>query len=266
MQLCNNPPVGLWLADTPGVHLQHRMQHLLDPAAVRQLLPKGPLKATVPPTPQQLATQSQADSNSTTRFAYLFSSQILRREIVHLLMLIATTCICSAAHNTIPTESALKSEVCSMLWHQSLCVCCRRVAACGSYFWGGLARIDMLDAPLSTSLAFYGPHALRVHAVPLLPSRDGSTPAQCSSTGGGAAELAGEDLLGQETVLQRGGLRIAKEVIAPYNFSWTSVPLARQAAGIPSNTAWLLPHTLNLLPLALLGKAVRFIVMHGANG
>ena len=65
----DDPVFIMWLADTPGVHLPHRMQHLLDPAAVRQLLPKGPLKAFLPPTPQQLATQSQADSNSSTRCA-----------------------------------------------------------------------------------------------------------------------------------------------------------------------------------------------------
>ena len=92
---------------------------------------------------------------------------------------------------------------------------CRRVAACGSYLWGGLARVDVLDAPLSTSLAFYGPHALRVHAVPLLPGTHGSAPAQSGSgADGGAVEPAGEELLGQETVQQRGGLRIAKEVLA----------------------------------------------------
>ena len=94
-------------------------------------------------------------------------------------------------------------------------VWCRRVAACGSYLWGGLARIDVLDAPLSASLAFYGPHALRVIAMPLLPSTQCSAPAQSDiGADGGAAEPAGEAPLGQDTVQQRGGLRIAKEVLA----------------------------------------------------
>lgn len=97
-------------------------------------------------------------------------------------------------------------------------VWCRRVAACGSYLWGGLARIDVLDAPLSASLAFYGPHALRVQAVPLLPGAHGGAPAQSgSSADDGAAQPPEEEPLGQETVLQRGGLRIAKEVLAQHD-------------------------------------------------
>jgi hypothetical protein len=58
-------------ADTPGVHLQHRLQHLLEGNAVKALLPRGPLKAFVPPTPQQLATRMQAESGSASRCAGL---------------------------------------------------------------------------------------------------------------------------------------------------------------------------------------------------
>ncbi|KAK9916297.1 hypothetical protein WJX75_001022 [Coccomyxa subellipsoidea] len=95
------------LYDTPGVHLQHRLQHLLDPALTKQLLPKGKLKPFVPPSPRELATQAQLGASSTTR----------------------------------------------------------RVAASGTYFWGGLIRIDVLDTPVSTSLAFYGPRPMRGRAA-----------------------------------------------------------------------------------------------------
>ena len=54
-------------ADTPGVHLQHRLQHLLEGDAVKQLLPKGRLKPFTPPSPQQLAERAQAESGSPNR-------------------------------------------------------------------------------------------------------------------------------------------------------------------------------------------------------
>ena len=43
---------------------------------------------------------------------------------------------------------------------------CRSVSA--TYQWGGVARVDLVSAPPGTALAFYGPPALRVHALPLV--------------------------------------------------------------------------------------------------
>jgi len=128
------------------------------------------------------------------------------------------------------------------------------VAACGSYFWGGLVRIDILDAPVSASLAFYGPKALTVHALPLLDDScdhlstasaathnisngvshgmeasaapigtdsagasgsreswsEGRGPSADASTSGSGTET--QLLFGAESVRDRGGLRIAREV------------------------------------------------------
>jgi hypothetical protein len=50
---------------------------------------------------------------------------------------------------------------------------CRSTGAAGTYLWGGLCRIDVLDAPLTTSLVFYGSKALRIEAMPLLESSPG---------------------------------------------------------------------------------------------
>ena len=91
----------------------------------------------------------------------------------------------------------------------------RRAAATSGAAWRGSM---CWNAPLSASLAFYGPHALRVQAVPLLPGAHGGAPAQSgSSADDGAAQPPEEEPLGQETVLQRGGLRIAKEVLAQHD-------------------------------------------------
>lgn len=44
---------------------------------------------------------------------------------------------------------------------------CRATGAAGTYLWGGLCRIDVIDAPLTTTLSFFGSKALRVEAMPL---------------------------------------------------------------------------------------------------
>ena len=53
---------------------------------------------------------------------------------------------------------------------------CRATGAAGTYVWGGLCRIDVLDAPLTTSLAFYGSKSLRVQAMPLCEGTLGKPP------------------------------------------------------------------------------------------
>ncbi len=45
-------------------------------------------------------------------------------------------------------------------------LCSRLVSA--TYQWGGVARLDIVSAPPGTALAFYGPPALHVHALPLV--------------------------------------------------------------------------------------------------
>jgi len=46
------------------------------------------------------------------------------------------------------------------------CLCSRLASA--TYQWGGVARLDIVSAPPGTALAFYGPPALHVHALPLV--------------------------------------------------------------------------------------------------
>jgi hypothetical protein len=93
-------------------------------------------------------------------------------------------------------------------------VCCRKMAACGTYLWGGLVRIDVLDAPISTTLAFYGPRCLRVVASALMDSdcagadadahdvsvASASSPSQRRGSHDGAAVRAGDgaDISGSE--------------------------------------------------------------------
>ena len=71
-------------------------------------------------------------------------------------------------------------------------------AGSASYFWGGLARIDVLDAPPGTFLVFYSPRSLRVASAPL---QDGPTP-----PGDWPAEVGDGEPLGWAAVSHRGGL------------------------------------------------------------
>lgn len=82
--------------------------------------------------------------------------------------------------------------------------CCRRVAASGTYLWGGLARIDILDAPVSASLAFYGPRCMRVAASPLADADVSGSVSALSSMGqsAGSAAAGGSDAVGAESAAQ----------------------------------------------------------------
>jgi hypothetical protein len=37
-----------------------------------------------------------------------------------------------------------------------------------TYVWSGLVRLDIIAAPASTALAFYGPSCMQVYSMPLL--------------------------------------------------------------------------------------------------
>ena len=55
-----------------------------------------------------------------------------------------------------------------------------------TYQWGGVARLDIVSAPPGTALAFYGPPALHVHALPLVAQEElvqsaAALAAQCDS-------------------------------------------------------------------------------------
>lgn len=121
-------------------------------------------------------------------------------------------------------------------------------------------RIDVLDAPVSTSLAFYGPKAMRVKSLPFLDdssdhlgaasvscadvgsqvsaadmatsaadsstSRDGQQEPTDGATSTSGRELATEEPFGIEIVRSRGGLRVIKEV-SPCKYA--ALPFDRRA-------------------------------------
>ena len=58
-QVCANA------ADTPGVHLHHRLPHLLSPEELKELHPRKQLRPYYPPMPQDLTPQQEEEETAT---------------------------------------------------------------------------------------------------------------------------------------------------------------------------------------------------------
>jgi len=53
-------------ADTPGVHLHHRLPHLLSPDELKELHPRKRLRPYYPPMPQDLTPQEEEEQETAT--------------------------------------------------------------------------------------------------------------------------------------------------------------------------------------------------------
>ncbi|KAL0044056.1 hypothetical protein WJX82_006266 [Trebouxia sp. C0006] len=155
------------LFDTPGVHLHHRLPHLLSPEELKELHPRKRLRPYYPPMPQDLTPQEEEDETATGSSANAIDMTML---------------------------------------------------ASATYQWGGVARLDIVSAPPSTALAFYGPPALHVHALPLVAEEEGE-------------EEDEEGLFGEGSVLARGGLRMTDKVISVNRMSGSLADIA--ISGLP---------------------------------
>lgn len=52
--------------DTPGVHLHHRLPHLLSPEELKELHPRKRLSTYYPPMPQDLTPQEEEEEETAT--------------------------------------------------------------------------------------------------------------------------------------------------------------------------------------------------------
>lgn len=152
------------LADTPGVHLHHRVPHMLSPEELKILHPRKRLAPVVPPSPRDAAASAGISGTSYS----------------------------------------------------------------ASYEWGGLVRVDVLGAPASTRIAFYGPTTMRVHAQPLAasaaiappdtPAASGEQPpvsapeTDAGSNSGTGPSSSGPELWCAGSVIARGG-RVPHELV-----------------------------------------------------
>lgn len=182
--------------DTPGIHITHRLTHLLNLKELRSLHPTRRLASYVPPAPYEISKQQLQRRN-------LESGRFQDGDVL-------------AVFDEEPEEAS------------------------GSYFWGGIAQIDILQAPVSLGLVFVGPRVLKAHAFPLLPcpstSKTGNNDNYNKITQGqlldqlvntryldleslseGAPEEKSKEVdlesafFGKDSVLERGGLFVARE-------------------------------------------------------
>lgn len=162
-------PLACCPADTPGVHLHHRIPHMLTPGELKLLHPRRRLTAFAPPTPLEVTVQQAEDEDATGVYVGAASSQYTEGNWV-----------------TDPVTGISKP---------------RSVSA--TYIWGGLVRVDVEHAPPSTALAFYGPKSMRVYDLPLL-AGDGEVQFHPEVDDGD--DSADQELFCQDSVRARGGL------------------------------------------------------------
>mmetsp|Transcript_23158 Transcript_23158/g.60253 ORF Transcript_23158/g.60253 Transcript_23158/m.60253 type:complete len:403 (-) Transcript_23158:151-1359(-) len=141
---------GQFLYDTPGLHLDHRIPHILTPSELKEIHPQKKLRPYLAPAVEEF---SEAERPGAT------------------------------------------------------------------YLWGGIARIDVVEAPPGTQLAFYGPSVLKVFGIELLGEEDEIQVGEEEVEEEGreddseAVELDGNDdgeLYGAQSVKDRGGLCLVR--------------------------------------------------------
>ncbi|GBG82436.1 hypothetical protein CBR_g34812, partial [Chara braunii] len=145
------------LFDTPGIHLHHRMPAVVDPADLPLLAPRRRMRPYIvsAPIPDEPARKARHDDEG-LHWGTLPTDTVSGQSFV--------TAIGGAAAGDqsgleIATGAAAENRV------QARGAGSKTGLAGWSLFWGGLARIDILQAPPSAKLAFYGATAVRVHFV-----------------------------------------------------------------------------------------------------
>ena len=186
----HNRPVPCPLADTPGVHLHHRVPHMLSPDELKQLHPRKRLAAFVPPTPREMLEEAEPP------VAKAVPEQV-------------------AADGDAVSVKAIARE----RWLKKSGGGATPVSA--TYVWGGLVRIDVVAAPSSTALAFMGSGNMRVYSMPLLKAdqqfvlageedeEEGEEAASGAGRGAASASSSGGrggELVCSASVAARGGL------------------------------------------------------------
>jgi nitric-oxide synthase len=119
-------------ADTPGVHLHHRVPHMLSPEELKLMHPRKRLVPVVPPSPRELtlgparATGPPAGSRARG----------------------------GGPRDPLPRAGSKAED--------------KSAPVAGTYVWSDLVRVDVVGCAPSTRLAFYGPASMRVSAMPLV--------------------------------------------------------------------------------------------------
>lgn len=188
--------------DTPGVHLHHRLAHMLTPEELKSLHPRKTLRVYVPPTPldiSQLVEEEEESEEMPEKKGERMHSNDLEPQIAPDSSIKVSSVAWDADDEALlamfaplASESSLDAASASAALGRSIDksksstkrttqrstswsapranVAAQSVTA--TYLWGGIARLDILEAPPQTALAFYGPPCLHVEPLPLLEEDD----------------------------------------------------------------------------------------------
>ncbi len=159
------------LYDTPGLHIHHRMPHILTPDENKGLHPRKRLVGRSAPAPsfsEAQATPSASDASNASNASNASDGSDG-----------------SDASETVKSSEPIDTHTC--------------------YAWGGLVRLHVVDCPDGTSLTFFGPDILELSASSF------STEALKGMLQGDLPLKDPENGFGSHSVEIRGGMRIAKK-------------------------------------------------------
>jgi len=178
------------LFDTPGVHLHHRLPHILSEEELKLIHPTRRIRPFVTPTLEVLGTMTSHTRSSEE----LFVGTDMDHDV---------STLPNGSSDQGPLEKnhqpgARGRDISSSYTHSSSSSS-SSPSYCGCFLWGGLIRIDVLEAPRKYQMAFYGPRCLMVESRELIP------PAR------GTDEIQGRgEMFGTSSADRRGGLHVSR--------------------------------------------------------
>ncbi|GLC36226.1 hypothetical protein PLESTB_001366400 [Pleodorina starrii] len=239
------------LFDTPGVHLHHRVPHMLTPSELKLLHPRRRLSALVPPPPLELMEAAGSsggdgadadprvgeddDDDDVASSSWGDSEGAVRRGRGGLKIVdyaptdefgMPITGLEAGVRRAGGRGEAGGGGRPAGRNGGGLTIVDAQQSVRATYMWSDLVRIDVLSGPPSTVLVFYGPSTMRAVGLPY------SRPDQTLQLDYGA-DGSGRVLVCTESVALRGGLQ-SQELVVRANGATGNTALADVAvSGLP---------------------------------
>ncbi|QDZ22803.1 nitric-oxide synthase [Chloropicon primus] len=208
------------LFDTPGLHLEHRLIHMMLPSEVKSVLPRRPLSPYIAKTPASI----------------LFESKLVEQQERGERM----SGVGDAEEDGGATPTGYEEDLLDDLLENPGAV----EGASATYLWGDVARLDVLSCPMSTHLVFCGSKAMRITAQPLVKDAEEEEKEEetvnlwgdAATTDDSAEADVGEDLGGLTVPLLKERLRDAGLKVGGRKDELIERLLQHEASVSPSRT------------------------------
>ncbi|GIL50128.1 hypothetical protein Vafri_6427 [Volvox africanus] len=256
------------LFDTPGVHLHHRIPHMLSPTELKLLHPRRRLAAFVPPLPAKLAEGEEEEANASGGATIdprvgdngngksSWNGDDLAGRIGHggegvvrrgrgglkivdhsptdeygvpIIGFDAGTRRSSGRKGSDASSGRPTGQSGS---GGGVLTIKGPQTVRATYMWSDLVRIDVLAGPPSTALVFYGPSTMRAVGLPYIPS---DRKLQVDYIGDSSSSSSSSNVLVcTDSVAMRGGLQPKEMLVRASGGAGGSSPLADVAvSGLP---------------------------------